>query len=168
MKGAGAVSHTTETIYGVSLPTPTRPVDVREGFDAQVTGRFNNARLTITAVDGASDGEFDATLNAHGVELKVPFKVSGIAAIDDVASDATYEVTGIYTVDGRMLQTVSVASLPAGIYVVRYANGKAAKINDPAVNPHYWRYRMHLTIEDLLEENLFNQRVISLIATSGR
>lgn len=103
-------------------------VDVREGFDAQVTGRFNNARLTITAVDGASDGEFDATLNAHGVELKVPFKVSGIAAIDDVASDATYEVTGIYTVDGRMLQTVSVASLPAGIYVVRYANGKAAKI----------------------------------------
>lgn len=103
-------------------------VDIRKGFKAEVTGRFDNAKLTITAIDGASDGEFDATLNAHGVELKVPFKVSGIAAIDDIASDTTYEVTGIYTVDGRLLQTTSVASLPTGIYVVRYANGKAAKI----------------------------------------
>lgn len=42
------------------------------------------------------------------------------------------------------------------------------RINIPAVPTHYWRYRMHLTLEDLIAANDFNNRVQSMIKSSGR
>lgn len=42
------------------------------------------------------------------------------------------------------------------------------RINNPAVFPHYWRYRMHLTIEDLLQKDGFNAKIASWITDSGR
>ena len=51
---------------------------------------------------------------------------------------------------------------------LRRENPYDEQINDPAVNPHYWRYRMHITLEDLLGETLFNRRITSLISGSGR
>ncbi len=51
---------------------------------------------------------------------------------------------------------------------VRRENPYKEQINEPAKNPHYWRYRMHLTLEDLLGEELYNRRVENLVTTSGR
>ena len=51
---------------------------------------------------------------------------------------------------------------------IRRENPYEEQINEPAINPHYWRYRMHLTLEDLLIEQLYNQRVTAMIAQSGR
>ncbi len=51
---------------------------------------------------------------------------------------------------------------------LRRENPYEEQINDPAVNPHYWRYRMHLTIEDLLAETDFNRHITSMISNSGR
>lgn len=51
---------------------------------------------------------------------------------------------------------------------IRRENPYKEQINEPAVCPHYWRYRMHLTIEDLMEEKLYNKRITELIANSGR
>lgn len=42
------------------------------------------------------------------------------------------------------------------------------QINVPANSRHYWRYRMHLTLEQLLKEDRFNTRVKNLISYSGR
>ena len=42
------------------------------------------------------------------------------------------------------------------------------RINIPAHSRHYWRYRMHLSIEQLLEEGVFNTRLRELIERSGR
>ncbi|MDR1918071.1 MAG: 4-alpha-glucanotransferase [Tannerellaceae bacterium] len=42
------------------------------------------------------------------------------------------------------------------------------RINVPAHAAHYWRYRMHLTIEELLESDGFNEKIISLIRDNGR
>jgi 4-alpha-glucanotransferase len=36
------------------------------------------------------------------------------------------------------------------------------RINVPANPEHYWRYRMHLSLDDLLKETLFNEKVKSL------
>ena len=44
----------------------------------------------------------------------------------------------------------------------------AERINVPAVARHYWRYRMHLTIEELMECNGFNDKIKSMITGSGR
>ena len=42
------------------------------------------------------------------------------------------------------------------------------RINIPANPRHYWRYRMHCTLESLLSATSFNARLHGLIAASGR
>jgi len=42
------------------------------------------------------------------------------------------------------------------------------RINNPAVFPHYWRYRMHLRLEDLKTLENFNSKVSGWIKDSGR
>ncbi len=42
------------------------------------------------------------------------------------------------------------------------------RINIPADPKHYWRYRMHLSLEELLKENAFNDELRVCIAGSGR
>lgn len=42
------------------------------------------------------------------------------------------------------------------------------QINVPANPTHYWRYRLHFTLEELLAENEFNRTVEGMITASGR
>ena len=42
------------------------------------------------------------------------------------------------------------------------------RINVPADPNHYWRYRMHLTIEELLTHNEFNRNIRRMIRAPGR
>ena len=51
---------------------------------------------------------------------------------------------------------------------LRLADADAERINIPANPRHYWRYRMHLTIEQLLASDDFNQTVKELVKNSGR
>ena len=51
---------------------------------------------------------------------------------------------------------------------VRLPDGQDERINIPAVVNHYWRYRMHLTLEDLLEADTLNNKIISLIENAQR
>lgn len=44
----------------------------------------------------------------------------------------------------------------------------AERINIPANPRHYWRYRMHLNIEDLMKADSFNQHVRDMVQASGR
>jgi 4-alpha-glucanotransferase len=47
---------------------------------------------------------------------------------------------------------------------VRLADPKAERINIPANPRHFWKYRMHLTVEELLNKDEFNKHVRALIA----
>ncbi|ROI03578.1 4-alpha-glucanotransferase [Chryseobacterium sp. G0240] len=42
------------------------------------------------------------------------------------------------------------------------------RINDPAVFPHYWRYRMHIGLEELKEKQFFNEKIAYWVKDSGR
>ena len=42
------------------------------------------------------------------------------------------------------------------------------RINDPTNPNHYWRYRMHITLETLLQSTMFNEKIQKNIAESGR
>jgi 4-alpha-glucanotransferase len=42
------------------------------------------------------------------------------------------------------------------------------RINNPAVFPHYWRYRMHLNLEDLKDQKSFNEKIADWVKDSGR
>ncbi|TAG14263.1 MAG: hypothetical protein EAZ41_01240, partial [Sphingobacteriia bacterium] len=51
---------------------------------------------------------------------------------------------------------------------VRRDNPVLERINIPANPNHYWRYRMHLQLEDLMESNDFNEELSGFIQSSGR
>ena len=51
---------------------------------------------------------------------------------------------------------------------IRREDPARERINVPAIPRHYWRYRMHITLEQLLKENDFNNELISYIHSSGR
>ena len=51
---------------------------------------------------------------------------------------------------------------------IRYPNVDAERINVPANPRHYWRYRMHLTLEELMKSNKFNEKMKEMIDAAGR
>jgi 4-alpha-glucanotransferase len=51
---------------------------------------------------------------------------------------------------------------------IRRSDPNEERINIPANPKHYWRYRMHLSLEQLLKEEQFNQEWFQLIQSSGR
>jgi 4-alpha-glucanotransferase len=51
---------------------------------------------------------------------------------------------------------------------LRRTDLEAERINIPAHPQHYWRYRMHLTLEQLLEARGFNEELKTCIQQAGR
>jgi len=51
---------------------------------------------------------------------------------------------------------------------LRRENPEEERINQPADPKHYWRYRMHLTLEELLKEKEFNEELKGYVVHSGR
>lgn len=42
------------------------------------------------------------------------------------------------------------------------------RINDPSNPNHYWRYRMHINLEDLIGARGFNKKILEMVKESGR
>ncbi len=51
---------------------------------------------------------------------------------------------------------------------LRRNNPADEQINVPANSRHYWRYRMHLTLQQLLDATMFNNQLKNMIKDSGR
>ncbi|MEG1585924.1 MAG: 4-alpha-glucanotransferase [Bacteroidales bacterium] len=51
---------------------------------------------------------------------------------------------------------------------LRRKNAKEERINIPSVARHYWRYRMHIPLEKLLEEYDFNKKIKDMIVSNNR
>jgi 4-alpha-glucanotransferase len=51
---------------------------------------------------------------------------------------------------------------------IRQKDENAERINIPSNSRHYWRYRMHLTIEELSNANELNTKIKNLITASNR
>jgi 4-alpha-glucanotransferase len=52
--------------------------------------------------------------------------------------------------------------------VLRRENPNDERINVPANSRHYWRYRMHITLEELLKSDELNKMIKQKISESGR
>ena len=50
----------------------------------------------------------------------------------------------------------------------RNPNAQEERINVPANPRHYWRWRMHLTLEQLMKAESLNEKIKELIAQNGR
>lgn len=51
---------------------------------------------------------------------------------------------------------------------LRRSDPQQERINNPANPKHYWQYRMHINLEDLMMDEEFNQELRGYIANSGR
>ncbi len=51
---------------------------------------------------------------------------------------------------------------------LRRENPKEERINDPANSSHYWNYRIHIPLEQLVKEKEFNREMKDYIVNSGR
>ena len=51
---------------------------------------------------------------------------------------------------------------------IRRENPQEEQINVPAIAKHYWRYRMHIKVEDLLKATVFNENIKNKISRTGR
>jgi 4-alpha-glucanotransferase len=51
---------------------------------------------------------------------------------------------------------------------LRRQNPNDERINVPAIPKYYWRYRMHLTLEELLKQHEFNDELRGYVINSGR
>lgn len=76
-------------------------------------------------------------------------------------------------VDSHLKSPSMLCILPLQDYMsvdgeLRRANPADEVINEPSNPRHYWRYRMHLTLEKLIGADGFNTRLRSMIADAGR
>ena len=52
--------------------------------------------------------------------------------------------------------------------VIRREDHLSERINIPAITNYFWRYRMHINLEQLLKENEFNEELKKYVEASGR
>ena len=67
-----------------------------------------------------------------------------------------------------MLCILSIQDWLATDEALRLPDADAERINIPANPKHYWRYRIHLNIEDLAADKRFVQSITEMISQSGR
>ena len=78
------------------------------------------------------------------------------------------EVVARHLYSPSMLCLISLQDWLSMDEALRRKNPDEERINVPANSRHYWRYRMHLDIEDLMEAVELNNRIRHLIRRGGR
>ncbi|PWJ39157.1 4-alpha-glucanotransferase [Sediminitomix flava] len=81
---------------------------------------------------------------------------------------AAEEILNMHLYSPSMWAVFPIQDIMAIDAELRRNDAKAEQINVPAIKHHYWRYRFHMYLEDLLKEDAFNNKVETLIKRSGR
>ena len=79
-----------------------------------------------------------------------------------------YEVINQHMHSPSMLAIFPIQDLLAMDQDLRRDFPEEERINVPAIAQHYWRYRMHLSTEQLMQEDDFNGKLYEMVASSGR
>lgn len=78
------------------------------------------------------------------------------------------DIVGQHLISPSMLCVLGIQDWMSIDENLRLDNPDAERINIPANPKHYWRYRMHVSIEELMANNGFNSNLIDLISNAGR
>lgn len=89
-------------------------------------------------------------------------------APDSIPGWLCEEVVARHLFSPSMLCMISLQNWLSIDDTMRYPDPSEERINIPANPRHYWRYRMPLYIEQLLDAGSFNERIHQLIEHSGR
>ncbi|MDR1644619.1 MAG: 4-alpha-glucanotransferase [Tannerellaceae bacterium] len=86
----------------------------------------------------------------------------------ECTSDIAGRIIGNHLQAPSMLTIIPLQDWMAVDDGVKRKDYDAERINVPANASHYWRYRMHITIEELLRADDLNEKITALIKRSGR
>lgn len=90
------------------------------------------------------------------------------AAPEDCDSDLCSQIVSNHLNSPSMLVVLPLQDWLSMDDNLKRTNPEEERINVPAIAQHYWRYRMHLTLEKLIEAEEFNSKIITMITSSGR
>ena len=138
------------TRFGTQPPNPSRPRDTISTHDPPTLRQWWDED------EERSQAYFNTTLRRGG---PAPRPLPGWLAKDIVSRHLT---------SPSMLCLLSLQDWLSIDEQLRLPDENAERINIPANPRHYWRYRMHLTIEQLLAAEDLNEEISSLIQHSGR
>ena len=86
----------------------------------------------------------------------------------DLPADLCEEVVTRYLKSPSLLAILTLQDWLAISDTLRSPDIEGERINVPAIPRYYWRYRMHLNLEDLIANHSFNRHISQLIQASGR
>ena len=78
------------------------------------------------------------------------------------------DIISRHLMSSSMLCILSIQDWLAIDEKLRLADQNAERINIPANPKHYWRYRMHVSIEDLMQNTDFRENLTELVCEAGR
>ena len=90
------------------------------------------------------------------------------ATPEDAPADACEQILHAHLQSPSMLCLIAWQDWTSMDEQLRAPDPEQERINVPAEPKHYWRYRMHMTIEDLMQKTDFNEKIKQMIQESGR
>ncbi|MDR1880615.1 MAG: 4-alpha-glucanotransferase [Tannerellaceae bacterium] len=89
-------------------------------------------------------------------------------APDECTAEIATRIVSNHLASPSMLAIIPLQDWFAVDDTVKRKDIETERINIPANAAHYWRYRMHLTIESLMDAGVFNAKIRFMIEQSGR
>lgn len=89
-------------------------------------------------------------------------------APEEVSTDIEKQVIQQHLNSKAMLSIFPIQEFLATDEALKNPKLEEERINDPAEFPHYWRYRMHVSLEELKQAGNFNKEIKNEIDFSGR
>ncbi|MDL2221594.1 4-alpha-glucanotransferase [Parabacteroides sp. OttesenSCG-928-N08] len=90
------------------------------------------------------------------------------AAPDECSAELATQIIANHLATQSMLAIIPIQDWFAMDERLKNPDEAAERINVPADPMHYWRYRMHITLESLWQADILNEKIITLIAGAGR
>ena len=140
-------------------------------YDGLKTLKGANLEGKTVAIFGCGDSEsYPDTFVGGMSEIYNAAKNAGANVIGGVSTDGYTFDDSESVVDGKFvgLALDEVNEDDKTDERMRLADADAERINIPANPHHYWRYRMHVNLEDLMANKAFMGNVRDLVIESGR
>lgn len=90
------------------------------------------------------------------------------AAPEDCTADISWQIITNHLNSPAMLAILPLQDWLSISDKLKRPNPEEERINIPAIAQHYWQYRMHLTLDELIGAKEFNAQLLSMIESSGR
>jgi 4-alpha-glucanotransferase len=151
----------------LSLEVQRMPKDPKDKFG--FTNRYPYASVCTTGSHDTSTirgwwREDRATTQAYYNEI---LWKQGIAP-EDAGGETCHTIVNNHLMSPSALTILPLQDWLSMDGALRRSDPNAERINVPANPRHYWRYRMHLTVDQLAAANDFNATLSGMIADCGR